>query len=286
MRLRLLIFTGFVFFSFIVLNAEVEYKISGGVYCHGKGIHNVPIIVEIMRNNSSGSTKFLHTDKNGNFSIYLSNGLYEMSLGRTNGYVEPFRQGIKKINVKGKNIRNINFQIKKECKVSGKVISLDGTPITGKVSALSFFSNPAKIQPDGSYLIRGISEGSRAILFYLDGFPEQDQISLNLEEGEHRTKVNLVIPKVKISIQGICKIRNSNKPGSHAYIKVLYNVDADKPKMDNFRADKHGNFKIFNLPKGEIYILYKKKVKENRFHYKKIYYDGINPVSVELFFEL
>jgi hypothetical protein len=67
------------------------------------------------------------TDKNGDFFLYLQNGIYRVNIFVGNGYLST--NDNKTITVFNKNIVNVFFDLEKECTISGIVTFDDNTPI-------------------------------------------------------------------------------------------------------------------------------------------------------------
>jgi 5-hydroxyisourate hydrolase-like protein (transthyretin family) len=275
-----------LFFIFnIFSHGVIEYKVSGKVVHNGKGIPNVSVYITKIEEKHSSSTKHIYTNKDGNFKIYLKNGIYDIDIKRKPGYVIKTASESKTINVKGKNISNIIFFMYKECIVSGIVKLANGTSVKGEVCVIGS-SYGGEIKSDGTYIVYGVEPGECLLDFNLFHFREQEQRIINLEEGEHRKGVNLIIPEAKLSLQGKIIVKDSGLPAPGRIINIFFkNEKGDYEKKTMF-SDEKGNFKLNNIPPGTLWIIYFKKHQEDVYYQKEIVYDGKNPAYIELEYEV
>lgn len=233
----------------LIVFSDIKYKVSGRVAYNGVGVSDIEINVKSNDFKIDLETK---TDKQGSFSLHLANGEYYFKIINFEDSPLISSEIIRMITVNKKNIVNLEFYLERECKISGKILFNDNTPITGVMIHASNNRSLSMARSDnnGDYLVSGLrASKNSSIMAVIPGSRVEYANNLVLKEGNVLENIDFRVAR-KISITGIVKNKETGK-----LIKKLIVIISEGGHNFPAYIDDKGKFSIYNLINDKTYLI-------------------------------
>jgi len=261
---------------------NITFKIVKGGKIKGKVLSNTNVPLNYayitafdMNGNWSG---FGFTDENGNYSIGgLMSGSYILYAQDGTGQYAPkwykdadTPEEATPVNVNlSQTVENINFNLPPAGSISGKVVDLEGNPLSymvlfaEKIESNNNFSFDAQwgyTDEEGNYKIIGLGTGNYRVgilfpngrVYYYDGtFDKEKAKPVPVVQGEETKNINFQISETGGAITGKVLDSSNSKPIPFAYISVF---DEFGIPVSFGMTDENGNYNITFLEPGRYKV--------------------------------